>query len=528
METLLKQLRELPARFTAMPAGLRLALIAGVGVAVALAIGVAGISRGGEYQYVFTNLTQEDSTEAGGHLTKAGIPFRTEANGTALAVPADKVYDSRILLATAGLPRGGGIGFEIFDRGDLGVSDFTQRVNLRRAIEGELARTIGSFSGVRSARVTVSLGERGLYRDEDKKAAASVVVVLQPGRTLGERELAGVRHLVSSSTPGLSADAVTVMDGRGAVLSADSAWDSPEASYQRKMEREFEQRIITLLEPVVGAGSVLAKVTASVDSSLVNQNSEVFDPDQVALRSERTTSGNSSNQTNTPAGVAGAQANIPLAPVPQVQAPTQQGNSNSSDLTKNFEITKTTTQTVAKLPRLTKISVAVIVDGVEGKARSQEEVARLGELARKAVGFDDARGDQFEITSQAFGRSAEVAEVKVAATTPGWVYGAVAGGVLLLAAIAFFVARRAAAKARAQSEQLVLMPGATVSSLEAKQNVLDGVVTEVKKPQQPLLVDPLAELRERARMLVQEDPERAVMLVRAWLSADLEKETEHV
>lgn len=526
METLLKQLRELPARLQAMPAGLRAALIAGVVLAAVVALGVAGLARTGDYQYAFTNLTAEDSTEATGILKNAGIPFRSEANGTALAVPADKVYDSRILLATAGLPRGGGIGFELFDRGDLGVSEFTQRVNLRRAIEGELARTIGNFAGVRSARVTVSLGERGLYRDEDKKPSASVVVVLQPGRTLGERELAGIRHLVSSSTPGLLADSVTVLDGRGAVLSADSAWDSPEASYQRKLEREFEQRIVTLLEPVVGAGSIIAKVTAAVDHSTVNQNSEVFDPDQVALRSERTTSANSSSQTTTPAGVAGAQANVPLAPQPRQAGPTQQGNTQNSDLTKNFEITKTTTQTVAKLPRLTKISVAVIVDGVEGKARAAEEVARLGELARKAVGFDEARGDQFEITSQVFGRSADVPETKVA-TTPVWVYAAVGGGVLLVVALAFFLARRSA-KAKAESESaLVLQPGATVASLEAQQKALDGEVPEEpKKPEPPLLVDPMQSLKDKARALVREDPERAVMLVRAWLSADLEKDVE--
>ena len=522
METLLKQLRELPARFGAMPAGLRAALIAGVGLAVAVAVGVAGLARSGEYQYAFTNLTQEDSTEATGILKNAGIPFRSEANGTAISVPADKVYDSRILLATAGLPRGGGVGFELFDRGDLGVSEFTQRVNLRRAIEGELARTIGNFSGVRSARVTVSLGEHGLYRDEDKKPSASVVVVLQPGRTLAERELAGIRHLVSSSTPGLPSDAVTVMDGRGAVLSADSAWDGPEASYQRKLEREYEQRIVTLLEPVVGLGAVIAKVTATVDNSTVTQNSDVFDPDQVALRSERTTSGNTSNQTTNPAGVAGAQANVPLAPQQQPQSPTQQGSSQNNDLTRNFEITKTTTQTVAKLPRLTKISVAVIVDGADGKPRPTEEVTKLGDLARKAVGFDDARGDQFEINSQAFGRSTDVPEVKPVAVTAAWVYGAIAGGVLLLAALAFFLARRAT-KSKELSQQLVLQPGSTVGSLEAKQNAIDGIVTEIKKPVQPLLIDPLADLREKARQLVREDPERAVMLVRAWLSADLEK-----
>lgn len=528
MEPLLKQLRELPGKFGAMPMGLRLALIGGLAVAVVGSVGVATVNHAGEYQYAFTNLTQEDATEAQGILKNAGVAYRSEANGTAIAVPADKVYDARILLATAGLPRGAGVGFELFDRGDLGVSEFTQRVNLRRAIEGELARTIGNFSGVRSARVTVSMGERGLFRDEDKKASASVVVMLQPGRTLGERELAGIRHLVSSSTPGLSPDAVTVLDGRGAVLSGDSGWDSPEASYQRKLEREFEQRIVTLLEPVVGAGSVIARVTANVDTSQVNQNAETFDPDQVALRSERTTSNNTNSQTQQQQQVAGAQSNLPLQPPqPQPQGPSSTSSNNSSDATKNYEISKVTTQTVARLPRLTKLSVAIIVDGLDGKPRPPDEVTKLGDLARKAVGFDEARGDQFEITSQAFGKSTDVVEPVAVAAAPAWVYPGIGLGALVAVLALVFMLR--GRKAKAVAQELVLQPGATVAALEAKQNAIDGVATEQKAlpEEKPLLVDPLADIKEKARAMVQADPERALMLVRAWLSADLEKQVEN-
>ncbi len=526
METLLKQLRELPARIQAMPAGLRWSLIADVVVAGLVALAVGGVTRGGDYQYAFTNLTQEDSTEATGILKNAGVPFRSEANGTALAVPADKVYDARILLATAGLPRGAGVGFELFDRGDLGVSEFTQRVNLRRAIEGELARTIGNFAGVRSAKVTMSLAERGLYRNDDTKASATVAVVLQPGRTLGERELAGIRHLVSSAAPGLPADAVTVIDGRGAVLSADSTWDSPEASFQRKEEQKLEHQIITLLEPVVGVGAVIAKVSATVDSSLVTLTGEIFDPEQAAMRSKRTTSGTSSTQSTTPSAVAGAQANLPLAPQPAPTGPTQQGNTATSDLTENFEITKTTTQTITKVPRLTKLSVAVIIDGVDGKVRTTEEINRLGELARRSVGLDVDRGDQFEISSQLFGHVVEAPAPAVAAVTPAWTYAAIGGAVLLLAIVAFALTRRSG-KARSVAQELVLQPGSTVASLEAKRNAIDGVVTELRKDEPPVLTDPLLDIKTRARLMVKADPERAVMLVRAWLSADLEKGVDH-
>jgi flagellar M-ring protein FliF len=526
MESLVKQLKELPARLAGLPPGLRVALIAALAVAVAAAGAVGVMARaGGDYQYAFTNLTQEDATEAAGVLKQAGIPFRSEASGSALAVPGDKVYEARILLATAGLPRGGGVGFELFDRGDLGVSEFTQRVNLRRAIEGELARTIGRLAGVRSAKVTVSLAEKGLYRDEDKKPSATVVVMLQPGRTLGDRELAGIRHLVSSSVPGLPPDVVTVIDGRGAVLSSDSAWDSPEASYQRKLERDFEQRIVTLLEPVVGQGAVIARVTATVDATHVNQNSEVFDPDAVALRSERKVTQSSSTQQTNPAGVAGAQANVPLQPPPQAPSPTSQGNQNNQDEVKNFEISKTTTQTLAKLPRLQRLSVAIIVDGVDGKPREAAEVARLGELARKAVGLDEARGDAFEITSQAFGKSDVPEAAPEPAKLSAWAWGGIGAGVVALLALLVFLVRRRATPLEAE---LVLKPGEKVGDAEARQQALDGTAPKPElpaEPEPPVLIDPLADIKDRARAMVRADRDRALLLIRAWLSADLEKQT---
>lgn len=526
METLLKQLRELPSRLQAMPAAIRVVLLSGALVAIGVAALVGVMAKGSsDFQYAFTNLSQEDATEAAGMLKTAGIPHRVEASGSALAVPADKVYDARILLATAGIPRGGGVGFELFDRGDLGVSEFTQRVNLRRAIEGELARTIGRLAGVRSARVTVSLSEKGLYRDEDKKPSATVVVSLQPGRTLGDRELSGIRHLVSSSVPGLPHDQVTVIDGRGAVISSDSAWDSPEASYQRRLERDFEQRIIGLLEPVVGQGSVIARVTAMVDATTVNQNSEIFDPDAVALRSERKVTQSSSTQQATQAGVSGAQANVPLQPTAAQTGPTSQGNQNNQDEVKNFEISKTTTTTQARLPRLQRLSVAIIVDGLEGKARDAAEVTRLGELARKAVGFDEARGDAFEITSQVFGKSTDVAEVATPPPPriPVWGWAAIGVGALAVLAVVVVLTRRRKAPIEAQ---LVLKPGQKVSELEATAAALDGTAkpaADLPAEPPPVLVDPLADLKNKARAMVRADQDRALMLIRAWLSADLEK-----
>jgi flagellar M-ring protein FliF len=526
MESLFRQLKELPARLTTLPPSVRFALLGALGLGVAVAIAVGAVSRGGgDFQYAFTNLSAEDATEAAGVLKQANIVFRTEAQGSAIAVHQDQVYEARILLASAGLPRGGGVGFELFDRGDLGVSEFTQRVNLRRAIEGELARTIGKLAGVRSAKVTVSLAEKGLYKDEDRKPSATVVVMLQPGRSLGDRELSGIRHLVSSAVPGLPSDAVTVLDGRGAVLSSNSAWDGPEASYQRNVERDLEQRVVSLLEPVVGAGAVIARVSAMMDASQVSQNAEVFDPDAVALRSERKTSQSSATQQNAVAGVSGAQANIPLSPQPPQPGPTSQGNQNNQDEVKNFEISKTTTQTVAKLPRLQRLSVAIIIDGVDGKARDVAEVTRLGELARKAVGFDEARGDAFEISSQVFGRSTDAVEVKPApASTPAWLPAATGVGALVVLAVIIALVRR---RKKPLEAELVLRPGEKVQEAEARRQQLDGTEPASAplpvSTEQPVLIDPLADLKDRARAMVRADRDRTLLLIRAWLSADLEK-----
>src|SRR5512142_2218151 len=285
MEPLLKQVRELPTRFRTVPATFKvlLAVLALGAGAAAVAISM-GSAEG--WQYAFTNLTAEDATEAASTLKAAGVPFRVEAGGSALAVPGAKVYDARLLLAAAGLPRGAGIGFELFDRGDLGVSEFTQKVNLRRALEGELARTISRLAPVRSARVHMTLPEKGLYRDQDRPAAASVVVSLQPGRTLGDRELAGIRHLVASAVPGLAPGGVSVLDGRGQVLTSDGPMGEA-MGYQRHLEKDLEQRVVDLLEQAVGAGAVTARITAQVDANEVQSSAQVIDPDSATVRSER-------------------------------------------------------------------------------------------------------------------------------------------------------------------------------------------------------------------------------------------------
>ena len=514
MEPLFRQVRELPTRLRALPATFKVLLVVLV-LGAAGAAALLSVSSAEAWQYAFTNLTAEDASEAAATLKASGIPFRMEAGGSALAVPGTKVYDARLLLAAAGLPRGGGVGFELFDRGDLGVSEFTQKVNLRRAIEGELARTISRLAPVRSARVHMTLAEHGLFKDDERKASAAVVLNLQPGRSLEDREVAGIRHLVASAVPGLNAGNVTLVDGRGNVLTSDGPWGEATAQ-QRKMERELERRVVELLEQAVGPGAVVARITAQLDSAEVSTSSETVDPDSTALRSERHVTHAQSQDTTAAGGLAGAAANQPL------QAGTGGGAANRGstamqDDVRNYDVSRTTTTTVQRVPRLKRISVAVLLDGVGGKPRPDAEVARLGELAKRAVGFDAARGDELDISSAPFVRAEEPASVAPAAAAarfpPPTLLVAGGAGAVLLLVIAFLALRRRGGTPTGAIGP-VLVPGARVSELEARA----AAQVRAGTPELPTRAGPADELRARAQALAAQDPARAANILKAWMA----------
>ncbi|MBL8951240.1 MAG: flagellar M-ring protein FliF [Myxococcaceae bacterium] len=545
MEPLIQQLKSLPAKWQSFSRATRMLLI-GTLVALGSVALVSYLLSGAAdpYQYAFTNLSPEDGQAASAVLKTSGIPFRSEAGGSALAVPASKVYDARLILAAQGLPRASGIGFEIFDKGQFGVSEFTQRVNLRRAIEGELARTVGSLDEVRSARVHLSLGERGLYRGEDKKATASVVVTLHPGRTLSDSQLSGIRHLVAAAVPGLQPDGVTIVDGHGAVLGGAPGEATNGKSFEQNTEAELQSRIVTLLEPVVGAGAVVARVAVTVDNSEVSQSSEVFDPDQAALRTEKKSNQNQSSDNGTQTGVAGAQANQPMVLAQGTYLPNGNGTGSSSksqsasgDELRTWEISKTTTTSVIKQPRLRKLSVAVLLDQPKDAPRSEAELNRLGELVKRAVGFDDQRGDQFQISSATFTKADSGAEAIAPDGPPKFPWWApYAAGVFAFIVIMAVVAISLRKKKPALAP-MVLKPGMKVSELEAQNaqatalaNAPAGTGAAAAPGTKPAktvdvvtpALPPEPSVKEKAMAHAMKDPVKTAQLIRAWIAADLE------
>jgi flagellar M-ring protein FliF len=528
MESLLDQLRALPEKLKALDSKTKnIAFAGGVGLLLVGLIAAAMTNNKPGYAYVFTSLTTEDSAEVAGYLRSVNIPFMQEANGEALSVPKDRVHEVRLMLAAQGLPRAKAfaVGYELFDRSDLGVSEFTQKVNLQRAIKGELERTIGSLEEIRSAKVTLRMTKKGLFRDEDQTASASVVVWLQPGRKLGNKELAGVRHLTSSSIPGLEPEDVTIVDGRGAVLLQGDEKNEREREFQRSLETDFETRIVSILERVVGEDKVVARVTASIDITAKESTANVFDAENPVLRSERSQLQTKAKTGPAVGGLAGAAANAPLAAGgPNGNA--EVNNSQLTDETRNYEISQTTTKTRADSPKLKRLSIAVLLDAnVQGATPpTTEELKKLEELAKRAVGFDEERGDQFQLSSVAFVQ--KVDEGTGIQEDPEVLFGlnaveaAIVSVFLLLAlgGLGYFLwRRRKELKAAEEQASLELMAaGGTVRDIE---DALDPQETE-PEPEIKASVLREKELREHAVSMVQEDPRRAAYLLRAWIEGD--------
>jgi len=525
--TIFAQIKNLVSLFQGLSAKARV-LIGAVALAVVAATtGIVYATGGGAQKPVFTNLTPEDGAAAATHLQMAGIPFQLDAGGTSISVPERRVFEARMLLANAGLPRAAGVGFELFDKGDVGVSEMTQRVNLQRALEGELARTIGALSEVRTARVHLSIPQRTILARDASAGSAAVVLHLQPGRRVSDAQVAGIRRLVSSAMVGVKADAVSVVDESGALLGGtDDA--TAQLSGHHKIEREMEQRITSLLEASRGEGSVVTRVGLEIDHTEEDVVEKVFDPDGAVLGSER---------KRTQARIEGAQNQVVGASPRDPSNPADGGgagvtdSANANDETRTWEISNTQTRTMRRGPRIKRLSIAILVDAPANKPLGQEELKALGVLAKNAVSFDVTRGDSIEISSAPFFRPADGTEKKPEPPEkpiPWEVIGIIVGIGLLaaLGSIALFSFRKKQKKFEAEHQRMsLLMPGKTVAELEATldQAILPGPETssgaDTVDGSYSIVTDDDA-LLAKARQLLAQNPQRARIIIGSWLSTD--------
>ncbi|MGV0950882.1 MAG: flagellar basal-body MS-ring/collar protein FliF [Azonexus sp.] len=417
-----------------MPLARQLALM--IGLALAVAIGVAAVlwSREPVYRPLYANLTTQDSSEVVAALQARGVAYQIDENNGAILVPADAVHGTRIALASAGLPKASGVGFELLDhQGTFGESEFMESVRYQRVLEGELGRTIGSLADVRGVRVHLALPKRSLFVREREKASASVLVNLAPGRTLEAAQVQAIMHLVSASVPNLERSRITVIDQTGQLLSPEEDAEglegsSSQLSYAHRLEASYARRVEEILTPILGSGRVRAQVVADLDFTVVESTEETFGRESKSVRSEQV--GEQSSKGAPSGGIPGALSNQPPAggsTAADGAAGAGGGSESSSkNTTRNFELDRTVRHVRAPSGALKRLSVAVVVDtgpalDKDGKPIGQPTPAKsiedLTVLVKKAVGFNEARGDSVQVVNASFRTSAEELTVP---TLPLW------------------------------------------------------------------------------------------------------------
>lgn len=392
----------------------RLGLMAGVAVLCLGMLGFLAMSNGdGPMGLLYTDLDLREAGQIVDHLDKAHIPYRTEAGGARVLVPADQVDRARILLAKDGLPSGGSIGYEIFDRSDgLTANSFQQVVTQTRAMEGELERTIRSLQGVRNARVHLVLPHREPFARERQEAQAGIVLSMIGGRRLDPEGIQAVLNLVAAAVPGLKPQNIAIIDSRGTLLARSGEPNAAAAAaqtaeeLQHATELRLSRAVEEMLERSLGAGHVRAEAAVDFNFERVQETQERYDPDGQVVRS--TQNSTSSNKTTEAANNASVQNNLPNANAADQANGSQE---QKQDETTNYEISKTVRTIVREQPQIRRISLAVMVDDqattdadgkVVRKERSPEELARITALVRTAIGYDKSRGDEVDVVSMRF------------------------------------------------------------------------------------------------------------------------------
>lgn len=404
----------------------KLAGAAALALVIALLAGVLMWNRAPDYGVLFSNLDERDGGQIIAALGQQNVPYRMSANGTAILVPQAQVHETRLRLAAEGLPKGGLAGFELMDGQKLGISQFNEQVNYQRALEGELSRTVQAIDAVASARVHLAMPKQTAFLRDDQRPTASVMVNLRPGRILDQNQVAGIVHLVSSSVPRMSAEGVKIVNQEGSLLTVQAdplmraGLNANQLEYVRAMEKAFIERIENILVPMVGKDNFRAQVAADVDFNQVEQTAETYKPNPTpdqAIRSQQT------NEVINPLpgaqGVPGALTNQPPAPAtapltaPAVGAGQgAQGvlNANRSAVL-NYELDRSIQHIKQAVGQLKRLSVAVVVNNrtipaADGSPTTvpltDEEIARITNLVREAVGYSADRGDSINVANSAF------------------------------------------------------------------------------------------------------------------------------
>jgi len=544
-------------RLTALDQGQRIRLALGIALFVAIAVVGLVMGRQADWRVLYSNLADKDGGAVIAQLTTMNVPYKYTEGGGAILVPADRVHDVRLKLASQGLPKGSVSGFEMMEANRFGMTQFQERLTFQRGLEGELTRSIQALSSVSSARVHLALPNQNGFFREQQKPSASVLLSLHPGRALDKGQLAGIVHLVASSVPEMNPSAVSVLDDTGKLLSANpdaaAGVDAEQLQYVQQIEQLYSRRILDMLEPLVGKQNVKAQVTAELDFSQTESTTESHKPNQTpdsgAVRSQQLVESTNGTQPTPPAGVPGATTNQPpaqpAAPIngqPQTLAANGQtaaGAANSSSKKEsiiNYEVDKTIRVTKGAVGAIKRINAAVVLNNqsvtdakgvTTSVALTEAQLEKMTALVRETVGFNQDRGDSVNVVNAPFApEKAEVndtpiwrqPEVQELARSLAWPLGT-----LGLAALVLLGVIRPAMKALTQ-------PAPVAEPLE-NNDVAQLDAIENDQPERPQLTGPSSaneaqqaspgELRlEDARKLTRDNPAAVANIVKAWMNGE--------
>ena len=498
-----------------------LVLVLAVGAAVALAL----FERNDE-QVLFSGLSQEDAAAIVEHLKGKKVPYRLHGDGGTILVPAENVHELRLELASQGIPVGGGVGFELFDEKRFGMTEFEERVALRRALEGELSRTISRLDAIKSARVHLVLPKKSLLGRNSEAAEASITVELQKSRELSKGSIQSIIHLVSSSVEGLNPDSVTVIDTRGRLLSNESGmgFGARELEYQKKYENELELRLREMLDQILGPENSVVRVSAHFDFSKKEVSEEHYDPERSVLRSEQREVETSGSRSGGAVGTPGTRSNLPGAPAP---GSTVNGENRKREAeTRNYEVDKVVSHTKGPIALLSRLSVAVLVNGKNKpgeafKSRSANELKQLDLAIRSAIGFDVRRGDKVEVQSVPFHIPEKMTEPE--SVGPAWWkewLPLFIGGAVALAILIFLLSFRRK-KGKGETAIETLQFPRRVDELETiieRPEGLPDARQDVDLLPPPRETTNTAALMDEVRNIFMEESEGASRVLKAWLS----------
>ncbi|CAB3724213.1 MULTISPECIES: flagellar basal-body MS-ring/collar protein FliF [Achromobacter] len=528
-------------------------LLGAAAAVVALIVAAVMWTSEPKYKVLFSNLDDRDGGAIVTALGTMNVPYRYNETGTALLVPADRVYDARLQLASQGLPRGGSVGFELMDNARFGASQFAEQINYQRGLEGELARSIEAMHTVQHARVHLAMPRQSLFVRERQAPTASVLLNVYPGRSMSDAQVSAISWLVASSVPELTAENVSIVDQNGRLLSAPlgegRGMDADQMRFVREMEQRTVERILTILNPLVGPGNVHAQASADVDFARREETSEIYrpnqEPGQAAVRSQQT-SDSTQRGVNPAQGVPGALSNqappnaqAPLANPPAQQPPrpgqppaaanaqqqqqqqqtgTQAATANLNerrDATTNYEVDRTISHIKQPVGNLKRLSVAVVVNYIRDKdgepqALPPEELNKLTNLVREAMGYSETRGDSLNLVNSQFNdgppplpmwRDPEM--IALFKTILAWLVGLV---------LAFWLYRKIRRSVTEYLYPPVDPEMAEAERQEAAREAQDAARTKELSRYEDNL--------ERARTMANKDPRAVAMVLRTWMSKD--------